>query len=187
MLQEAVGAAIDGEIGPLTRVAALRQPVARTLALYADIRRRRYRALPHFWRFGKGWLRRVDAALALAIDIDRTMPSAPVPAASDPQPKEPTPMETTKPSPEQPAAAEPKWWGQSMTLWGVLLTTLSTVLPTIGPLFGVNITADLVTQLGEQIVLAGQAIAALVGTLMTVYGRIRASAPLERRQITMNM
>jgi hypothetical protein len=36
-----------------------------------------------------------------------------------------------------------KWWG---------ITALSTVLPALGPALGIDITADLVHQLGEQVV-----------------------------------
>ena len=85
------------------------------------------------------------------------------------------------------ASGEAKWWGQSMTIWGVIITTLSTVLPTFGPLLGLNVTADLVHQIGDQIVQAVQAMGGLVGTVMTVYGRVRATTLLERRQITLNM
>jgi energy-converting hydrogenase Eha subunit A len=58
------------------------------------------------------------------------------------------------------------------------MTTLSAVLPTIGPILGLNITAELVQQLGDQIIIVVQAAGALVGTLLTIYGRVRASAPL---------
>lgn len=80
-------------------------------------------------------------------------------------------------TPEQ----ESKWWIQSMTIWGALITTLSTVLPVIGPAFGLDITADLVHQLGEQLVRVLQAIAGLIGLIMTIYGRSRATTRLERR------
>ena len=49
-------------------------------------------------------------------------------------------------------------WGQSMTIWGVIITTLSTVLPAFGPLLGLDITAELVRQLGDQIVVIAQAL-----------------------------
>jgi energy-converting hydrogenase Eha subunit A len=65
-----------------------------------------------------------------------------------------------------------------MTMWGIVMTTLSAVLPTIGPILGLNITAELVQQLGDQIIIVVQAAGALVGTLLTIYGRVRASAPL---------
>ena len=41
-----------------------------------------------------------------------------------------------------------------MTIWGAIITTLSTVLPAFGPLLGLNITAELVHQLGDQIVVS---------------------------------
>ena len=54
-----------------------------------------------------------------------------------------------------------------MTIWGVIVTTLSTVLPTFGPLLGLNITAELVHQLGDQLVQVVQALGGLVGTVLT--------------------
>lgn len=80
-----------------------------------------------------------------------------------------------------------KWWGSSLTIWGAAITTLSTVLPVVGPLFGLNVTAELVQQVGDQVVVAGQAVGGLVGTIMTIYGRARATTTLERRKVTMNM
>ena len=74
MLQQAVGVEADGELGPLTRAAIAQSPLQKTLADYADIRRRRYRALPHFWRFGRGWLARVDATLAASTALASNAP-----------------------------------------------------------------------------------------------------------------
>lgn len=87
----------------------------------------------------------------------------------------------------QSTTADNKWWGHSMTVWGVIITSLSTVLPTVGPLFGLNVTADLVQQLGNQVVQVAQALGGVVGTVLTIYGRMRATTSLERRQITLNM
>lgn len=86
-----------------------------------------------------------------------------------------------------PDTGDSKWWGHSMTVWGVIITSLSTVLPTVGPLFGLNVTADLVQQLGNQVVQVAQALGGVVGTVLTIYGRMRATTSLERRQITLNM
>jgi lysozyme family protein len=189
MLQEAVGAAVDGVVGADTLAKAAAEPVAASLARYADIRRRRYRALATFWRFGKGWLARVDRTLATASALPSALPFTP-----PPQPKEtPTMTDRTQPAPvpvPAPVLANgngAKWWGSSMTIWGVIVTGLSTVLPVIGPLFGLNVTADLVQQLGDQIVLVAQAVGGLVGTIMAIYGRARATTSLERRKITMTM
>jgi uncharacterized protein (TIGR02594 family) len=188
MLQQTVGADIDGEIGPLTLAAVAAQPVTQMLGLYAEIRRQRYRGLGHFWRFGKGWLRRVDRTLELAQEINREVARA-MPSTTVPQQQEkaamPTQPETTTPAAVP--ASDAKWWGQSMTIWGVIITTLSTVLPTFGPLLGLNVTAELVHTVGDQLVAVVQAIGGLVGTVLTIYGRVRATPSLERRQVTLNL
>jgi lysozyme family protein len=193
MLQEAVGAAVDGVVGADTLAKAAAEPVAASLARYADIRRRRYRALATFWRFGKGWLARVDATLAAA----STLPAAATALSPSPtRPKEPAPM-TDQPASAAPIVAAPdaappvtipaKWWGSSMTVWGIAVTALSTVLPVVGPLLGLDITADLARQLGEQVVAVAQAAGGLAGTILTIYGRARATTALERRQVTLTL
>jgi hypothetical protein len=80
-----------------------------------------------------------------------------------------------------------KWWGSSITIWGALITALSTVLPALGPVIGIDVTSDLVHQLGDQIVTTAQAIGGLVGTVLTIYGRMRATGPLERRDVAMKL
>ena len=65
MLQRVAKVAIDGEIGSETLSAIGARSLVDLIDDYAEIRRARYRALPHFWRFGRGWLKRVDATLAL--------------------------------------------------------------------------------------------------------------------------
>ena len=82
---------------------------------------------------------------------------------------------------------ESKWWVQSMTIWGALITTLSTVAPLLGPLLGLDITADLVRQFGEQLVAVLQAVGGLIGIVMTIYGRARATTRLERRALTLQL
>lgn len=82
---------------------------------------------------------------------------------------------------------KPKWWGHSMTIWGVLITTLSTVLPTLGPVIGVDVTPDLVENAGAQLVTTVQAISGLVGTLMAIYGRVRATKPLVKRPVNLHI
>jgi len=171
LLQRAVATDVDGEIGPLTLGAIARRPVEETLNAYADVRRARYRALPHFWRFGRGWLRRVDTALARALEISSTQ-------ISPSQQEGPSDMAATSTTPTT------KWWGQSVTIWGALITALSTVLPALGPVIGIDITGDLVAEAGEKIVETVQAVGGLV---MTIYGRVRASQPLERRDLTVKL
>ena len=93
----------------------------------------------------------------------------------------------TSPAAEPVADLQPKWWANSMTVWGVLVTALSTVLPALGPVLGINITAELIRQLGDNVVVFGQALGGLVGTILAIYGRVRASGPLERRQLTLSI
>jgi hypothetical protein len=73
-----------------------------------------------------------------------------------------------------------------MTIRGIIITTLSTV-PVLGPVLGLNITAELVHQLGDNVVTFAQAAGGLIGTIMAIYGRLRTSTPLERRQVTLSM
>jgi uncharacterized protein (TIGR02594 family) len=185
MLQQAVGAEVDSEIGPLTLAAVAAQPIEETLAAYADIRRARYRALPTFWRFGRGWLNRVGATLELAREIVSAMP--PLVPLQRTQPKGSRPMSSDSDRPTRPEAPQGKWWGHSVTIWGVLVTALSTVLPALGPVIGLDITPELVRQLGDNVVQVSQALGGLIGTVLAIYGRVRASAPIERRQFTISM
>ncbi len=80
-----------------------------------------------------------------------------------------------------------KWWGQSITIWGAIITGLSTVLPALGPAFGIDVTGDLVREAGEGIVQTVQAVGGLLGTIMTIYGRVRASKPLEQRNMQLKL
>jgi lysozyme family protein len=177
MLQEAVDVDTDGEFGPLTRSAVASHPVAQTLGRYADIRRRRYRALAGFPRFGRGWLARVDRTLARAEEILGQHAQFPD------QPHEGDMDMTSNPAPE----ASGKWWGESVTIWGALITGLATVVPALGPAIGIDITGDQVQALGNGVVAAVQAIAGLVGTAITIYGRVRATQPLERRTMSLKL
>jgi lysozyme family protein len=151
-------------------------------------------ALSQFWRFGNGWLRRVDRTLELAQAIERqqqsTRPDIVTTTPSQQQEKAPH-VHTTRTdrhrhrftglSRQQVVGAVHDHLGGSSSPF------LSTVLPTMGPLLGLNITADLVHQVGDQVVQVAQSIGGLVGTVLTVYGRMRATTLLERRQITLNM
>ena len=181
LLQRAVGTDADGEIGPNTRAAIAGLSVDAILARYAETRRARYRELHHFWRFGRGWLARVDTTLARAAEIARS--DAGTTQNPGDEQKGPTPMaESTS---DQQATA--KWWGQSITIWGAIITGLSTVLPALGPAFGVDITGDLVREAGEGIVQTVQAVGGLLGTIMTIYGRVRATRPLEQRNMQLKL
>ena len=82
---------------------------------------------------------------------------------------------------------ESKWWGNSMTIWGAITTGLAAILPVAGQIVGLDLSSDLVSQLGTQAVSAAQAIIALIGTLMTITGRVRATQPIERRAFTVKL
>ena len=181
LLQRAVGTDADGEIGSNTRAAIARLSTDETVQRYAETRRARYRELHHFWRFGRGWLARVDKTLTRAVEIARSDADA-TPTPND-EPKGPTPMADS--TSEQQATA--KWWGQSITIWGAIITGLSTVLPALGPAFGVDITGDLVREAGTGIVQTVQAVGGLLGTIMTIYGRVRATKPLEQRNMQLKL
>ena len=74
-----------------------------------------------------------------------------------------------------------------MTIWGAFITALATVLPALGPLLGFNIPAELIHQLGDQVLLLAQALVGLAGTILTIYGRVRATTPLERRRVILKL
>lgn len=175
-LQEALGVEIDGEIGPITLGAASIADPRQALARYAAIRRQRYRALPHFWRFGRGWLRRVDATLAAATLL--VPPASDAPSTQEsPYMTGPTDAPTTKPD----TTTDTKGWWQSMTIWGTLLTAITTVLPLVGVMLGISITPELAEEIGQNVVVVIQALGGLIGTLMALLGRARATALLQAR------
>ena len=104
------------------------------------------------------------------------------------------PVETTAMAPAEPgspATAPAKWWGQSMTIWGALITAAATVLPALGPvlrpLLGFDPTPDLVRQTAVDLIAVGQALAGVVGTVMTIIGRFRAASRLETRPMTIRI
>ncbi len=97
------------------------------------------------------------------------------------------PTDTDSAAAPSSAAPDAKWWGHSMTIWGAIITAMSTVLPTLGPVFGLDITAELMRQLGDNVVLFGQAAGGLLGTILAIYGRVRTSTPIERRQFTVSV
>jgi uncharacterized protein (TIGR02594 family) len=181
-LQEVLDVDIDGEIGPITLAAARKAPLRQTVQRYGDIRRRRYRALPHFWRFGRGWLRRVDATLSAAA---RLMPPARTaiddPASTQENPYMTGPSDAPIAKPYATSEADTKGWWQSMTIWGTLLTAITTVLPLVGVVLGVSISPDLAERIGQDIVLVVQALGGLIGTVMALFGRARATALLQSR------
>lgn len=173
ILQQVVRTDVDGEIGPRTRAAVAAMPMATALERYATNRRDRYRAMPHFWRFGRGWLARVESTLAMASAMVRETASA-----SDSKGHKQMSDDIEQSG---------KWWGSSLTIWGAITTGLTALVPVLGPLIGLDITGELMRDLGQQSVAALQAILGVAGTIMTIIGRTRATQPIERRPFSLKL
>jgi lysozyme family protein len=165
---------VDGEIGPLTMKALAAAEIVRLLSDYANERRRHYRALHHFWKFGRGWLNRVDRTEKRARSLL---------GSADERNRNKNPAKGHDVTTIESTGVTSKWWGSSMTIWGAAITALSTVVPILGPAIGLEVTPDVVRQAGEQFVTVIQAIGGLIGTIMTIYGRTRATHALVRRQV----
>ena len=180
MLQEAAGVEVDGDIGPQTLAATRAAEGQALIRRYAEIRRGRYRALPHFWRFGRGWLNRVEATVKLCTTQSTIQPDGEN-QMTDLQ--ENYPATTTPVSPPSPQ----KWWGESITVWGALITAAATVVPALGPVIGIDITGEMVRQVGTHGIEAVQALGGLFGTLMTIYGRFRATTRIGLRSVTVQV
>ncbi|MBS0237314.1 MAG: TIGR02594 family protein [Proteobacteria bacterium] len=179
MLQQAVNVTVDGEIGPETLSAIDGRRLIDLIDDYAEIRRTRYRALPHFWRFGRGWLKRVDATLALGkswASAEGTTRGLLEPAQIA---KGETSMSTTATNTTDDGS---KWWAQSKTLWGTLITAAATVLPVVAPAIGVSLPADVIQTFGDQVLTAVQALTGVFGTALAIYGRFTASSVLSLRK-----
>ncbi len=141
----------------------------------------RYRALPHFWRFGRGWLNRVDRSLAAA---RVEMSKATILENLNTKGHEDMMQDPTK------TVAMPetgKWWVESKTIWGALITAAAAVLPVLGPLIGINLPGEVIRQAGEQLFSAAQVLGALFGTLLTIYGRVSAVQRLARRVVNVKL
>jgi uncharacterized protein (TIGR02594 family) len=181
MLQGVAGVTADGEIGPETLAAIGAKSLSDLLDDYAETRRTRYRALPHFWRFGRGWLKRVDATLALA----RTWAAADAMNRGLLEPQQIAKGEGKMGNTTDTQSTDnddSKWWVRSKTMWGTLITAAATVIPAIGPALGIVLPADIITTFGDQVITAAQAVAGLFGTILAIYGRLKADTPLALRK-----
>jgi lysozyme family protein len=161
------------EIGPETMAAARAMPARELVERTADLSRQRYRKLRRFRPFGRDGLDLVERTRARAAALDGAPPfSSQLPTKGEPAMTDTRHLDHAT-----------KWWGQSLTIWGALITGISTVLPLVGPLVGLDITSDLVHQLGDQVLAVVQAVGGLAGTVLTIYGRTRATTRLERLKL----
>lgn len=63
-LQQVVGVAADGAIGPKTLEAVTKMPADDIVEKFCDLREAHYKSLSTFATFGKGWMRRLDSVEA---------------------------------------------------------------------------------------------------------------------------
>ena len=106
---------------------------------------------------------------------------------SDEKGHKPMTTTTTLTPPAMVPAATPKWWGESMTIWGAVLTALATLLPALASMAGVSLSPDIIREAGTHMAAALQALVALSGTIVTIYGRIQARQPLEHRSLSLRL
>lgn len=77
--------------------------------------------------------------------------------------------------------AAPKWWANSTTIRGVLITAATTVLPAVAAAAGIDM--GLARVFGEQAVSALQSLGGLIGTGMAIAGRVNAISPVTTRDV----
>lgn len=173
-LQEAVEANPDGEWGPETQSKSLDTPRHIALDRYADIRQAYYHSRPHFKVFGKGWLNRLAFIVKSAAKLDAVYHT-------------PGRLKETRTMTETANDTTEKWWAESLTVWGTIVTALATILPLIAPLAGFDITSEMIEELGETVTRLIQIIAGLTGTSMALYGRSRATTQLRQRDLSVKI
>jgi lysozyme family protein len=137
-LQRAIGVAADGHIGAVTLTAAHAADPVDTITRIMDERLVFLRQLRHFWRFGRGWTRRVEDVRECALDMvhtgGETRGSSRADAATHPlglslmvAAKAPEPAgDATAPNASAKAvvAAAPETMAQSKTAWASLAGAL---------------------------------------------------------------
>ena len=71
-----------------------------------------------------------------------------------------------------------KYFAKSVTIWGVLITFLTAVIPVLGPMFGFTFVPADIAQLGKAGTDFINGLGAMIGVFMTLYGRWNATLPL---------
>lgn len=173
-LQQAINAEADGEIGPQTLIRYQQKSTQEILDLLIEVRRQFYLNNKNFSIFGKGWLNRLNK-------ISKAAANSPGQSKiTKSQTKELPSMNTTQNN-------EMKWWGESLTIWGTIVTALSTILPVLGPFIGFDISAELIQQFGDTVAKLIQIIGGVTGTSMAIIGRTRATTSLTRRSVNVKI
>lgn len=180
LLQTAIDAVVDGEVGPETIKKTNILSVHQALNKFISVRRAYYKKLRQFNIFGKGWMKRLDQTETIAKGhlTNNLYPPEKFPA---PNRKARPKMQTTQMNDNS------KWWAESLTVWGTIVTALSTILPAVGPFIGVDISAELIQHFGDTVAKLIQIIGGITGTSMALYGRARATTKLTRRPMEMKV
>lgn len=183
LLQAAVGADVDGIIGPKTRGAAVAANEVQALTKFRNARLARLRKSANWTRYGDGWTNRISAMFDEALEHAKKSP-------------ETITANQTIGKVEGRVAVAPKQiakgvhlvaeidltnakpWTGSLTIWGAIVTFLATVVPAIGQLVGVDISADLVQTFGQAVGHLIEAVGGVMGTVMVIWGRFRAQQPV---------
>lgn len=179
--QQAVGAIVDGEIGPNT-LDAIAKAGPLEIAEYFKIRERDYRSLRSFPTFGKGWLNRLANLRAYINRFDADAPVRETAEVAEPAPVLEVPAQIEKV--EDMKIEAPKWWLNSKTVWGNIIAALSYIVPFIATLFGFPITVDDVQLVGNVGISLIESVGLLIGLAISTYGRFRAVQPIERKPFT---
>lgn len=192
VLQEALGVEVDGQIGPITLRAAEESNAPTVLRRIRAIRLERLKRSKNWSKFGRGWTNRINAmfeeairAAGYIIDTGDDVPM-PEPTKPEPQPKPVIPGEYDEYEPRPPTEfddvsnenGENKFWLKSLTVWGAIITAASAILPGLLSIWGLDVTRDEIHLIGEQGKDVLQALGTLIGTLMVIYGRMRAKQPI---------
>lgn len=203
------GKQLDGVLGPQSLQAVLRTDPLRAITRYSEARWEDYKRTRNFDVFGNGWRNRLTKIFDQAkmdvmsgtidelfqtsanqVPVAKHQPSAPV--ADNPWQdsvlsdgtNQHSRTETAPPTKPQ-FGTPPKWWGRSLTVWGVIISTLSTVGPFLFPVLnamGVPISMELLTIVDEFVRNGHGILGQVIGAGMAIYGRLRATQPLTRSQ-----
>lgn len=165
MLQDAVGTEADGEVGKATLAAI------KAFSSY-DIITKMYQARMDLLRRMPDWdllAHKINRHIA-RIAEELVGPTGVKVADHLPAPK----MEFFFM-----ADTTSKYWTQSLTIWGTIVTFLSTVAPALGKLVGWDITITDIQNIGDSVTIIIQAVGGLVGTILAVVGRVKAKGSIK--------
>jgi hypothetical protein len=82
-----------------------------------------------------------------------------------------------------PDALQPKWWLNSLTIRGALLSAASAALPALGAAIGFDLNGETIRQLGQHTTAIIQAAGGIAGLALSIKGRARAAAPITRQAV----